>query len=104
MNSYKAPSDDGFEPIFFQANWDIIDASVCSFIKTSFQLGFFDIELNITLLCIIPKVEHLERVNQQRCISLCNVMVKLIMKVMVNHIKPFLTNNITPTQSFFIPR
>ncbi|GLT60154.1 hypothetical protein SLA2020_329350 [Shorea laevis] len=103
MDPYKAPGDDGFQPIFFQANWDIIGASVCSFIKTAFQQGSFDKDLNITLLCIIPKVEHPERLNQLCPISLCNVVVKAIMKVMVNRIKPFLTSIISPTQSSFIP-
>ncbi|GLT38147.1 hypothetical protein SLA2020_124130 [Shorea laevis] len=102
MDPYKAPGDDGFQPIFFQANWDVIGDSMCSFIKSTFQQGLFDKDLNTTLLCIIPKVEHPERVNQLRPISLCNVVITVISKVVVNHLRPFLTSVISPTQSSFI--
>lgn len=43
-----------------------------------------DPSLNKTLLVLLPKVQGLERINQFRLISLCNVVYKIVTKVVVN--------------------
>ena len=60
--------------------------------------------LNHTLLCLIPKVKHVERVSDLRPISLCNVVYKCVSKVLVNHLKMVLSCVIADTQSAVIPR
>lgn len=103
MDTFKSPGSDGFPAKFYQANWDIVGASVCDTVRPAFEQGKIDREMNETLLCIIPKVEQPERVNQFRPISLCNVIVKIITKLMVKRLRPFLNELISPTQSAFIP-
>lgn len=103
MSPYKAPGNDGLQAIFYQANWDIVGAKVVDFALNAFKDGYFDEKLNETLLCVIPKVERPETINQFRPISLCNVVVKLIAKIMVARIRPIMCRMIPPTQTSFIP-
>ena len=65
--------------------------------------SFFYPRLNHTYLCLIPKVSHQESVHQYRPISLSNTVYKLVAKILVTRIRPFLRNLINPFQSSFVP-
>ncbi|GLT36920.1 hypothetical protein SLA2020_112660 [Shorea laevis] len=104
MDAYKALGSDGFQPIFFQENWDVVGPSVCHLIKNAFKDGGFEKSMNDTLLCIMPNVDNPDKRSQLRPISVCNVIVKAITKIMVNQIRSFLDEVISPTYSSFISR
>lgn len=58
--------------------------------------------MNKTLVCLIPKVKDPESMNQLRPISLCNVLVRVLSKVLSNRLKPCLSYLISNKQSAFI--
>ena len=67
-----------------------------------FEYGCFDPRLTETLINLIPKVDNPIRLGECRPISLCNIVYKLIIKVLVNRLRPFLGDMIDPLQSSFI--
>lgn len=50
--------------------------------------GEFDRSLNHSLIYLIPKVDIPDSIKQIRPITLCNVLVKVVTKVLANRIKP----------------
>lgn len=59
--------------------------------------------LNHTFIALIPKIEGAFKVEQVRPIFLCNVILKLITKIMANRLRSTLDRVVSPSQAAFIP-
>lgn len=103
MKSFKAPGPDGFQSFFFKQYWHLVGDKVHDIVRSAFREGSFDKEIAETLIVLIPKEDNPSRITQFPSISLCNMIYKLITKVLVNRIRPFLIDFIDPLQSIFIP-
>ncbi|XP_028786509.1 uncharacterized protein LOC114742412 [Neltuma alba] len=103
MGALKAPGPDGLNPLFYQSQWDHVGASICSFIKHVWRNPDGIANINDTYLVLIPKVDHPEMLRDLRPIGLCNVIFKIITKIIANRLKPCLSYMISPTQCSFIP-
>jgi hypothetical protein len=104
MAPLKAPGPDGFPACFYQNNWDIVHNEVCDVILYFFETREMDEKLNSTNIALIPKNSNPCSVSDFRPISLCNVLYKLISKILANRLKKVLPSIISSTQSAFIPR
>ena len=104
MQPYKAPGPDGFQPVFYQKFWAVVQPNVTQLVKDVLMGHDFPDGLNNAFLVLIPKSEVPSRPNQFRSIGLCNIVYKLVTKVIVNRLKPILPQLISPTQCSFVPR
>ncbi|KAL9680065.1 hypothetical protein QQ045_017940 [Rhodiola kirilowii] len=102
MHPTKAPSLDGFYALFYQSDWEVVKTEVVNVVLDCLNHGKLDHELNETLIVLVPKVKKVEKVEELRPISLCNVVMKLIMKVLANRLKWVLPEIISHSQSAFI--
>lgn len=87
MHPQKAPSPDSMPLIFFQKHWDLAGSSVTKALLGAFNSGQFPHALNHTHIVLIPVKKHLEKEAGYRPISLCNVMYKLISKLLLIDLK-----------------
>ncbi|CAM8977963.1 unnamed protein product [Rhodiola kirilowii] len=98
----KAPGLDGFPGIFYQKYWSIFKDQIVSFIKKFWEDGSLDWEINKTLIALIPKKSEAVRMEDWRPISLCNVAVKIITKILASRLQPILDRVISIYQSAFV--
>jgi hypothetical protein len=103
MGPLKAPGPDGLSAGFFQNHWDILGDEVCQLVLDILNSKIMHAHLNMTNIALIPKVKNPTCVTEFRPISLCNVLYKLVSKVLANRLKKILSDIISPTQSAFIP-
>ncbi|XP_024632727.1 uncharacterized protein [Medicago truncatula] len=103
MKPYKAPGPDGFHCIFFKQYWHIVGDDVFHLVRSAFLTGHFDPAISNTLIALIPKIDSPNTYKDFRPISLCNTLYKIITKVLVHRLRPFLNNLIGPYQSSFLP-
>ena len=66
--------------------------------KKSKFCSLFLANLNDTLITLIPKCDNLESMHDLCPIALCNVLYKVIAKVLANRLKVILLNIISNTQ------
>jgi hypothetical protein len=87
MAPIKAPGPDGLPPIFYQKYWQLIGKDVTTAVLTCLNSGKILKAINHTYITLIPKVQNPEEVMEFCPISLCNVIYKLISKILANRLK-----------------
>ena len=103
MGDLKAPGPGGILALFFQKYWDIVGPDIIAAVKHFFDHGFLLTEWNSTFICLIPKVVKTEEPSHFRPIILCNVIYKVISKVLVHKLKPIIHKLVSPIKNAFIP-
>jgi len=91
-------------PIFYQKYRDVVGSNVINCVLNTLNSGIMPQGLNETYICLIPKVKCPQKIIEFRPISLCNVIYKIISKVLANKLKKTLPEVISEEQSAFVPR
>lgn len=103
MNPDKAPGPDGLTPAFSQKHWSIVGGDVIELVRKIFRDSVLPNELNETNMVLIPKKKIPTEIGDLRPISLCNVLMRIVTKVMANRMKELLNDIVSENQSAFIP-
>ncbi|WZZ63719.1 hypothetical protein YC2023_075089 [Brassica napus] len=98
----KAPGPDGYTKEFFIAAWSVVGKDFITAIKSFFLYGFLPTGVNSTILALIPKKNPAQTMRDYRSISCCNLIYKVISKILANRLKTILLVAIEPNQSAFI--
>ena len=98
----KAPDPHGFTTNFFHYCWNFITTNVWQIVEEYRKtLGILP-AFNDTLLTLIPKEEKTLTPKSFLQIALCNVIFKLITKVLANRLKPLLPKLISKEKTGYV--
>lgn len=102
MHPDKSPGPDSLIQGFYQTYWDVIGGDVVDLcnhflISTKLQSG-----LNNTNLVLIPKTLKPQSMKDLRLIALCNVLYKILTKILATRLKSVLGSVISENQSAFV--
>jgi hypothetical protein len=103
IGDLKAPGPDGMPAIFYKKFWHVVGPKIQGEVLSVLNGGPMPSDWNETTIVLIPKVSSPEKITEFRPISLCNVLYKLISKVLAGRLKVILPHIISPTQSAFVP-
>ncbi|KAL5539506.1 hypothetical protein UlMin_045993 [Ulmus minor] len=103
MAPTKSPGADGMSAIFYKKFWPIVGEEVTAaclgFVNGGHPLG----SINETIITFLPKIKNPTRITEFRPISLCNVLYKIISKMLANRLRKIMDSVISQEQSAFIP-
>ena len=103
IGDLKAPGPDGMPSIFYKKCWEVVGDKIVEEVLAVLHGGPMPEGWNETCVVLIPKTKNPESMKDLRPISLCNMVYKLISKVLANRLKRILPDVISPNQSAFVP-
>lgn len=81
----------------------MVGGEVVQLVMEFFDSGLLMDGINTTNIVLIPKKKNPTSLLELRLIALCNVVMKVITKVIANRLKRMLDSVISDTQSTFLP-
>ena len=103
LKAFKASGPDGLLVGFFQRFWLLVGDLVKNDVKQIFINGRIPEYLNLIIVTLIPKCGNPESVNHYCHISLCNMVYKIVSKIIIARIRPLLANLVSSLQIAFVP-
>lgn len=83
----KAPGPDGFSVEFFLSSWDLVGADLINAVKDFFVNPILSRQVNSTVISLLHKVPGAAKLSEFRPISLCNIVYKIISKMIGSRLK-----------------
>lgn len=98
----KAPGPDGYGSGFFRASWNTIREEVTAAVQDFFRSGKLLKQVNNTIVTLVLKLNYPNTVGDYRPIACCNVLYKIIVKILAARMAFVLPDIISNTQGAFV--
>ena len=102
IDNDKAPGPDGYSSFFFKKAWPIVGGDFCSAIQDFFHSGRLLKQVNHSIITLIPKSKNVTFPSDFRPISCCNVIYKVLAKILADRLAQALQGIISPMQNAFL--
>jgi len=102
MKNGKAPSLDGFNVDFFKGWWGIVKKDILDVVENSRKNRTVLKAFNTLFISLIPKQDDSMTLDRFKPIELCNVVYKIISKIIANRLKPLLPTLVSEEQTGYV--
>lgn len=102
MPSNKSTVPDGFPYEFFKTTWSVLAHDFTVAVQSVLKFGFLPKEVNSTILALIPKKLDSLEMRDYRLIACCNILYKVVSKILANRLKELLPRIISENQFAFV--
>jgi hypothetical protein len=90
----KSPRPDGWSVELYLHFFDLMGEDLLALVEETLTSGRIEGSINSTFLALIPKNNKPQQFGDYRSISLCNLVYKVISKVISNQIKLILSKSL----------
>lgn len=87
---------------FFELHGIMLGETLHALLRNFFRNGKLLKDMNTTAIALIPKTSEACCLSDYRPISCCNLVYKLISKIIANRLKPILSECVSPNQAAFL--
>ena len=102
LKAGKAPGLDGFTSNFFHNFCDLIKMEVWQVVEESRSLRCMFPGMNATFIALIPNEAQPSTPDKYRPITICNIIYKIVSKIIASRLKLFLPLIISPEQFGYV--
>jgi len=102
IGDHKSPGLDGYSSFFFKKSWDVVGQDLCVAVQDFFQSGQLLKQINHSIITLVLKSAHVTTSSDFRPISCCNVVYKIISKILADRLGHALDGIISPLQNAFL--
>jgi hypothetical protein len=104
IGNEKALGPDGYSSLFFKKAWSIVGGDFCAAVKDFFASRELLKQVNHSIIALVPKSSNANLVADFRSISYCNVIYKVISKILAGRMAHVLQDIISPARNAFLGR
>jgi hypothetical protein len=101
IENEKAPDPDGYSSFFKQA-WSVVGGDFCAAVQDFFHSGKLLKQVSHSIIALVPKSENVSSPSDFRPISCCNVIYKVIAKILASRLAQALQDIVSPMQNAFL--
>ena len=98
----KAPGPDGYSSFFFKQTWPIVGGDFCAAIQDFFHTGRLLKQVSHSIIALVPKSGNVSSPADFRPISCCNVIYKVLSKILASRFAQVLHEMVSPMQNAFL--
>ncbi|KAL2532785.1 Reverse transcriptase domain-containing protein [Abeliophyllum distichum] len=102
IDNDKSPEPDGYSSFFFKKAWHVVGNDVCGVVEEFFSSSSLLKKINHSVVVLVPKSTHAPSVGDYRPISCCNVIYKIISKLLASRLVPVMDTLVNKVQYAFI--
>eukprot|EP00253_Pinus_taeda_P023412 PITA_23412 len=102
LKAGKPPGPDGFTSNFFHSFWQLIKMEVWQVVEESRSFIWMFPRVNATFIALVPKVDNPSTPDKYIPIALCNIIYKIVSKIIASWLKLLLPLIISPEKSRYV--